>query len=113
MKKSQEIISKIKKIIILLMIVIVLIGIYFNIRNSRAEQENEITLLVADSERTNEFQEVNVIATENEEGTYSIELPRTVKNKIVNKYITENNEELILRSKIEIDKEAKDGGGVH
>ena len=88
MQKSKNLIKKFRNLIIFLMVIMVIIGIYFNIRNSRAEQENEITLIVTDIETDGDEKEIKVIATENNDGTFSIELPRAVDTKIVNKYIT-------------------------
>ena len=87
-------IKKIKNILFLIMTVIIILGIYINIRNSKAEETNSVLLKIEDIEGKISEQRISLIATENEDGTYNVKIPeRTDINKITNFY-TEKGEQL-------------------
>ena len=73
--------KKIRNIIFLGMIAIVVLGVYNNIRNSKAEDIIDFTLEVQDRQQLLEMQEIAVQAIDNEDDTYTIKLPKNVNEK--------------------------------
>ena len=98
MLKNKIIIKKIRNIFILLMAILIMVGIYHNIRNSKAENVIEIELEIADKSETLSVQTVKVDATETSDGNYLIKLPISVNENIVTKYYTSNGEEILIDS---------------
>ena len=94
MLKNKFKIRKIKNIFILIMIVAIMLGMYNNVRRSRAENVIEISLEVADKNNQIEKETVTVEATETKDGVYQLELPEIVNTKVIAQYYNSANEEI-------------------
>lgn len=94
MLKNKIIVKKIRNIFILLMAIIIMLGAYHNIRNSKAENVIQIELEIADKSNILSAQTITVDATETSEGNYLINLPISVNKNIVSKYYTSSGEEI-------------------
>ena len=97
MLKNKLIMKKLRNICILLMAIIIMIGVYTNIRRSRAENVIQIELEVSDKSETLEAQKIIVEATETNDGNYLLELPTSVKGNIVTKYYTAGGAEVDMK----------------
>ena len=97
MLKNKLIMKKIRNICILLMAIIIMIGVYTNIRRSRAENVIQVELEVSDKSETLEAQKIIVEATETNDGNYLLELPTSVKGNIVTKYYTAGGAEVDMK----------------
>ena len=96
MLKNKIIVKKIRNIFILLMAIIIMIGVYRNIRNSRAENVIQIEMEVADKNKLLENQTITVDATETKDGNFLVELPTSVNENIVAKYYTADGAEVTM-----------------
>ena len=94
MLRNKMIIKKIRNIFILLMAIIIMLGVYANIRNSRAENVIQVEMEVADKNNALEVQTIEVEATETKDGNYLLELPTSVNEYIVSKYYTTDDAEV-------------------
>ena len=94
MLKNKIIVKKIRNIFILLMAIIIMLGAYHNIRNSKAENVIQVELEVADKSNILSAQTITVDATETSDGNYLINLPISVNKNIVTKYYTSSGEEI-------------------
>ena len=88
MLKNKIIGKKIRNILILLMAIIIMLGAYHNIRNSRAENVIQIEMEVSDKSNILSAQTITVDATETSDGNYLVDLPISVNEYIVTKYYT-------------------------
>ena len=98
MLKNKIIVKKIRNIFILLMAIIIMLGVYHNIRNSRAENVIQIEVEVSDKDNILSAQTVIVDATETTDGKYLLDLPTSVNGNIVTKYYTSDGEEILMKS---------------
>ena len=98
MLRNKIIVKKIRNIFILLMAIIIMIGAYHNIRNSKAENVIQIELEVADKSGILSAQNITVDATETSDGNYLLNLPISVNKNIVTKYYTSSGEEILIDS---------------
>ena len=98
MLKNRIIVKKIRNIFILLMAIIIMLGAYHNIRNSRAENVIQVELEVADKSDILSTQTVTVDATETSDGNYLVNLPISVNENVVTKYYTSSGEEILVDS---------------
>lgn len=105
MLKNKFKIRKIKNIFILIMIVAIMLGMYNNVRRSRAENVIEISLEVADKNNQLEKETITVEATETSDGVYLLELPEIVNTKMITKYYNSEDEEIDSRTIQLTDKE--------
>ncbi len=96
MLKNKMIVKKIRNIFILLMAIIIMLGAYHNIRNSKAENVIQIELEVSDKSNTLSAQTVTIDATETSDGNYLLNLPISVNKNLVTKYYTSNGEEIVV-----------------
>ena len=96
MLRNKIIVKKIRNIFILLMAIIIMIGVYRNIRNSRAENVIQIEMEVADKNKLLENQTITVDATETKDGNFLVELPTSVNENIVTKYYTADGAEVTM-----------------
>lgn len=94
MLRNKIIIKKIRNIFILLMAIIIMLGVYANIRNSRAENVIQVEMEVADKNNALEVQTIEVEATETKDGNYLLELPKSVNEYVVSKYYTTDDAEV-------------------
>ena len=94
MLRNKIIIKKIRNIFILLMAIIIMLGVYANIRNSRAENVIQVEMEVADKNNALEVQTIEVEATETKDGNYLLELPISVNEYVVSKYYTTDDAEV-------------------
>ena len=78
MLKNKIIIKKIRNIFILLMAIIIMVGVYTNIRNSRAENVIQIEVEISDKSNKIDTQKITIDATETKDGNYLIKLPTSV-----------------------------------
>lgn len=92
MLKNKIIVKRIRNIFILLMAIIILIGIYTNIRRSLAEDVIEISMSVTDKTGVLSEHTVMLDATRTSSGKYQIELPTSVSGNIITKYYTAEGE---------------------
>ncbi len=102
MLKNKIIVKKIRNIFILLMAIIIMLGAYHNIRNSKAENVIQIELEVADKSSILATQVVNVDATETSDGNYLLNLPISVNKNVVTKYYTSSGEEILVDAENDI-----------
>ena len=77
------------------MAIIIMIGVYTNIRRSQAENVIQIEMEVTDRENLLAPQTVKVGATEIREGIYELNLPTAINGNIVTTYYTPEEEILI------------------
>ena len=84
MLKNKMIGKKIRNIIILIMAIIIMIGAYKYIENSRAENIIEIKGLALDSYGYLVNEEVTLKAKQIEDNLYEIELPESINGKVIN-----------------------------
>lgn len=96
MLKNKIIGKKIRNILILLMGIIIMLGAYHNIRNSRAENVIQIEMEVSDKSNILSAQTITVDATETSDGNYLLDLPISVNEYIVTKYYTSDGEEILV-----------------
>ena len=96
MLKNKLIIKKIRNICILLMAIIIMIGVYTNVRRSRAENVIQIELEVSDKSEALGMQTILVDATETQDGNYLLDLPTAVNGNIVTKYYTSDGSEVLM-----------------
>ena len=68
MLKNKIIVKKIRNIFILLMAIIIMLGAYQNIRNSKAENVIQIEMEVSDKNNILSAQTITVDATETRDG---------------------------------------------
>ena len=73
-----------------------MIGVYTNIRRSRAENVIPIALEVSDKSETLEMQTIMVDATETQDGNYLLDLPTSVNGNIVTKYYKSDGTEVLM-----------------
>ena len=87
MRNRRMKIKRIRNITLLTMIILVITGIYINIRKSRAEEANGILVKITDIEGKISEQRISLIATENEDRTYNVKIPNVINtDKIVSIY---------------------------
>ena len=96
MLKNKIIAKKIRNIFMLLMAIIIMVGVYTNIRNSRAENVLQIDIEVADKSNLLKPQTIKIDATETKEGNYLVELPVVLNKNIVTKYYTNDGTEVSM-----------------
>lgn len=96
MLKNKLIIKKIRNICILLMAIIIMVGVYTNVRRSRAENVIQIELEVSDKSEALGMQTILVDATETQDGNYLLDLPTVVNGNIVTKYYTSDGAEVLM-----------------
>ena len=96
MLKNKIIVKKIRNIFILLMAIIIMLGAYQNIRNSKAENVIQIEMEVSDKSNILSAQTITVDATETSDGDYLLTLPTSVNKNIVTKYYTSSGEEILV-----------------
>ena len=96
MLKNKIIVKKIRNIFILLMAIIIMLGAYRNIRNSKAENVIQIEMEVSDKSNILSAQTITVDATETSDGNYLLTLPTSVNKNIVTKYYTSGGEEIVV-----------------
>lgn len=96
MLKNKLIIKKIRNICILLMAIIIMVGVYTNVRRSRAENVIQIELEVSDKSEALGMQTILVDATETQDGNYLLDLPTVVNGNIVTKYYTSDGQEVLM-----------------
>lgn len=96
MLKNKIIVKKIRNIFILLMAIIIMLGAYQNIRNSKAENVIQIEMEVSDKSNILSAQTITVDATETSDGNYLLTLPTSVNKNIVTKYYTSSGEEILV-----------------
>ena len=96
MLKNKLIIKKIRNICILLMAIIIMVGVYTNVRRSRAENVIQIELEVSDKSEVLGMQTIIVDATETQDGNYLLDLPTAVNGNIVTKYYTSDGAEVLM-----------------
>ena len=108
MLKNKLKIRKIKNIFILIMIVAIMLGMYNNVRRSRAEKVIEISLEVTDKNNQIEKETVTVEATETSDGVYLLELPEIVNTKVIARYYNSGNEEINSKTIQLTDKEIEE-----
>ena len=96
MLKNKLIIKKIRNICILLMAIIIMVGVYTNVRRSRAENVIQIELEVSDKSEALGMQTILVDATETQDGNYLLDLPTAVNGNIVTKYYTSDGQEVLM-----------------
>ena len=96
MLKNKIIVKKIRNIFILFMAIIIMLGAYNNIRNSKAENVIQVELQVVDKSNKLSAQTVTVEATETNKGNYLLNLPRSVNGNMVIKYYTSDGEEVLI-----------------
>ena len=113
MLKNKFKIRKIKNIFILIMIVAIMLGMYNNVRRSRAENVIEISLEVADKNNQIEKETVTVEATETKDGVYQLELPEIVNTKVIAQYYNSGNEEINSKTIQLRSEKTKNGGFYH
>lgn len=106
MLKNKVIVKKLRNIFILIMVMAIIIGIYRNVRNSRAENVIPIELEVSDKNNILESQTVTVEAVETKDGNYLVELPTSVNEYIVSKYYKADDLEIAMNDQ-ETDKTLK------
>ena len=94
MLRNKIIIKKIRNICILLMAIIIMFGVYHNIRNSKAENVIQIELDVIDKSNMLDTQTMSIEATETSEGNYLVNLPISVNKNLITKYYTSSGEEI-------------------
>ena len=94
MLKNKIIIKKIRNIFIFLMAILIMVGIYKNVRDSRAENVIQVEVEVADKSELIEKQTITVDATETKDGDYFLDLPTSVNENIVAKYYTADGTEV-------------------
>ena len=102
MLKNKIIVKKIRNIFILLMAILIMLGAYHNIRNSKAENVIQIELEVADKSSILSTQVVNVDATETSDGNYLLNLPISINKNVVTKYYTSSGEEILVDAENDI-----------
>ena len=105
MLKNKIVIKKIRNIFILLMAIIIMIGVYTNIRNSRAENVIQIEVEISDKSNKIDTQKITIDATETKDGNYLLELPTSVNEFVVSKYYTTDGAEVNM---INVDNSATD-----
>lgn len=105
MLKNKIIIKKIRNIFILLMAIIIMVGVYTNIRNSRAENVIQIEVEISDKSNKIDTQKITIDATETKDGNYLIKLPTSVNEFVVSKYYTTDGAEVNM---INVDNSATD-----
>ena len=105
MLKNKIIIKKIRNIFILLMAIIIMVGVYTNIRNSRAENVIQIEVEISDKSNKIDTQKITIDATETKDGNYLIKLPTSVNEFVVSKYYTTDGAEVDM---INVDNSATD-----
>ena len=97
MLKNKIILRKIRNILILGMISIVVLGVYNNIRNSKAEENDDTLKFVAELNDINEIldtEEITIDAIDNGDDTYTLILPKFANGKGVLLYsISKDNSE--------------------
>ena len=97
MLKNKIILKKIRNILILGMISIVVLGVYNNIRNSKAEENDDTLKFVAELNDINEIldtEEITIDAIDNGDDTYTLILPKFANGKGVLLYnISKDNSE--------------------
>lgn len=101
MLKNKIIVKKIRNIFILLMAIIIMIGVYRNIRNSRAENVIQIEMEAADKDNIIQTQNVTVDATETKDGNYLIQLPKSVNEFVVDNYYTTDDAKIEMQNENE------------
>ena len=91
----------IKNIIILSIMLMTVITIYYNIRNSMAESTFELTITL-DKSAFSSGTEIKTTANENSDGTYTITLPKWSNNFAITKYKIERTDANNKKQTIEI-----------
>lgn len=105
MLRNKIIVKKIRNIFILLMAIIIMLGVYTNIRNSRAENVIQIEVEVADKNNNLETETITVDATETKDGNYLVELPTSVNEFAVSKYYSTDGTEFNMIAEENTDEE--------
>ena len=75
---------KLSNILLLGMLLAIVVGIYYNIFNSKAENVLEIQAMALDSYGYLEDEELELIAKDIGDGLYEIEFPKIINGKVVN-----------------------------
>ena len=94
MRKNEMIFKKIRNIVILIMVMVVAIGAYNNIKNSRAEEKTEVSLLLQDKENIVSTVKLDIEAVKNKNGTYTVNIPKILKSKYVKTYYRSDNKSI-------------------
>ena len=120
MLKNKIAFKRIRNLIFLGLIMVIMLGIYNNsVRSSRAEGVVKISAVMEDKNQFLTSKEVTVEATNNGDGTYSVQLTNMIDGKKVSKYYTADGTEVaattgtvlivseseILENKVSIDVE--------
>ena len=92
-RRNRIIVKKIRNIVILLMAIIVMIGAYKNIRDSRAEDVIEIDAIAIDNYGYLSNELFKLEATQIGDELYEIELPESVNGKEINQILKVTLEE--------------------
>ena len=95
-KKSLK--RRLSNILLLGILLVIIVGIYYNIRNSRAENILEITGIAVDNYGYLENEEVILEAKDIGNDQYEIELPDNINSKIINGI---SNVTLVDKEKVE------------
>ena len=96
MLKNKFIMKKIRNILILFMAVIITIGTYKNIRDSKAENIIELFAEIQDVNAKIEPKKIKIKAVQNKDETFNIELPKYVENNFVNTYQNNKGETIVV-----------------
>ena len=75
---------KTRNVVLLVVLLAIVLGIYYNVRNSRAEKVYEVAGLAIDNYGYLDDEAFILEAKQTEEGTYQIELPESVNTKKIN-----------------------------
>ena len=95
MLKNKIIVRKIRNILILLMAIIIMIGAYKNIGDSRAEDVIEIYAIAMDNYGYLSNEPFKIEATQIEDEKYEVELPENVNGKQINQIVKVTLGELV------------------
>lgn len=95
MQKNKIILKKIRNVILLGMIMIIMLGAYYNIKKSRAENVVQITVQVTDTENKVAMQSVTLDATITAEGNYQVELPSILNTYYITQYYAVDGTEVV------------------
>ena len=97
MRRNKINVKMIKNLIILIMAIILIIGIYYNIKKSKAEEIVTITAKIVDEDEKVKNQEIQLTVNKNQEQIYTTELPEFVNENKIEKYTTFEGKEIIIK----------------
>ena len=97
MRRNKINVKMIKNLIILIMAIILIIGIYYNIKKSKAEEIVTITAKIVDEDEKVKKQEIQLTVNKNQEQIYTTELPEFVNENKIEKYTTFEGKEIIIK----------------